>query len=112
MIFFSRFLSILPSGYLFYARAVPCPDITLSGGDGQADGLDNGFELLGVELIREGIPEGFQEKGLLCLAHIEFAGGGRKFLRWPPWKAGLRKRHPSSHCLPTVRGRTGPSPAW
>ena len=76
MIFFSRFLSILPSRYLFYACSVPCSNITLGSGNGQADGLSNGFELLGVELIREGIPEGFQEKGFLCLAHIEFTSGG------------------------------------
>ena len=59
MIFFSRFLSILPSRYPFYAYSVPCSNITLGGGNGQADGLSDGFELLGVKVFVQGFTGSF-----------------------------------------------------
>ena len=58
----------------------PLPDVSLGSWNGQTDLLGNGFEVFRLELLRERIPEGFQQKWLLCLAYYHLGTAGGQFL--------------------------------
>lgn len=61
-------LPILPPHNLLQPRSYPGADVALGGGDGEADGADNLFEVLGLKLANKIIPEGLEEDGVLGLA--------------------------------------------
>ena len=62
----------------------PCPspgaDVALGSRDGEADGLGDGFEVLGLKLVGEIVPEGLEEERFFGFAHDHSGGSGRQFV--------------------------------
>ena len=73
-------LFVSPSDHLLQPRPCPRSNVSLGGGDGEADGLGDGLEIFGLKLVGEIVPEGLEEEGLFGFANYQPRGRGRELV--------------------------------